>query len=298
MYEQALKTFHRLPAFDRVDPHMLREESFDLSRFQRFLDQIGNPEKGLPVIHIAGSKGKGSTAALIGSGLQALGKRVGVFISPYLQHPTEAIFVDGKAMKPEIFSSFMDRYLPVIERLPRENFITSFELLTAMALQYFHEVDVDFAVMETGVGGRLDATNSIESPLVSVLCPIETEHTELLGNSLTSIAYEKLGIVREDTPVIIAPQHDPFISDVAKTGAAQKKAPCLSVSGRYESTINERSGQAYRFRLKTPSRDISSISLGLLGDHQVDNAMTAWAVLDYLMPDFNPLAVSAVWEHL
>ncbi|MBT5017086.1 hypothetical protein HN748_02045 [Candidatus Peregrinibacteria bacterium] len=290
--------FLELPTFDRSRPAPGQDDFFDLSRFQRFLDQIGNPEKGLPVIHVAGSKGKGSTCVLIGGALQALGKRVGVFMSPYLREPTEAIFVDGAPMTKQTFDKLFEQYSKVIDDLAPANFVTSFEVLTAMALQHFHDEDVDFAIMETGLGGRLDATNAVESPILSIICPIEKEHTDILGNSITSIAYEKLGIVREDTPVVIAHQADSMILDFARTACMQKKAKPIVVPNRYEAAILERTTDNYSFRLTTPTRRIPRIKLALLGEHQIQNSMTAWAALDELLPEFDPGPVLDVFEHL
>lgn len=294
----AIERFKTLPTFDRLRTEWRQEDFFDLARFQRFLDQVGNPEKGLPVIHVAGSKGKGSTCALIASALQGLGKKVGVFMSPYLKDPTEAIFVDGKPISQKNFDKLFEKYFQVIETLTPTNIVTSFEVLTAMALQHFHNEDVDFAVLETGLGGRLDATNTVESPIVSVICPIEKEHADILGNSLTSIAYEKLGIVREDTPVIIAPQHDSMIQDFARTACLQKNAPPIVVANQYSAHILERSAEHYSFRLTSPTRLIPRVNLGMVGEHQIKNALTAWAALDVLMPEFDPKPVLDVWQYL
>lgn len=296
MDDIALERFTRLPAFDRLSVREAQvEEFFDLARFQQFLDKVGNPEKGLPVIHVAGSKGKGSTSALIASGLQSLGKKVGVFMSPYLNHPTESIFVNGEPMPDEWFAQTMAHYESVISKLGV--FVSRFEVLTAMALTYFHESDVDFAVMETGLGGRLDATNIVESPILSVLCPVEKEHTEILGNSLTSIAYEKLGIVREETPLVVAHQ-DHFILEFARSVCIQKHAPFMPVTGKYQASVLSRSREGYSFMLKTPTREVKRIFLALLGDHQINNAITAWAALDQLMPDFEMAPVLDVWSGL
>ncbi|HCW32894.1 MAG: bifunctional folylpolyglutamate synthase/dihydrofolate synthase, dihydrofolate synthase / folylpolyglutamate synthase [Candidatus Peregrinibacteria bacterium GW2011_GWE2_39_6] len=298
MDETITKIFSRLPAYDRFPPQILNEETFDLSRFQRFLTQVNNPHKGLPIIHIAGSKGKGSTAALLGSALQALGKQVGVYFSPYLGSPTEAIFVNGKPISKEKFNFFLTNNDQILQKLTPQEQITAFELLTTIALQYFHEADVDFAILETGLGGRLDATNVIESPILSLITPIEKEHTDLLGNSITSIAYEKLGIVRENIPVIFAPQTDPFIQEFARNICLQKKAPFIPITSHYNATIKIRTIDHYSFRLQSPYREIPQINLALLGDHQVQNALSAWAALDHLLPKFNPELVLDVWQHL
>ena len=297
MDETALAAFQRLPAYDRLKASELRDDQFDLKRFQRFLDQAGNPEKGLPVIHITGSKGKGSVSALVGSALMALGKQLGVFMSPYMDHPTESVFVKGRPMNKAVFDKMMRHYYPLLEELSPQDQITSFELLTTMALQHFHDEDVDFAVIETGLGGLKDATNVIESPVISVICPIEKEHTAILGNSLTAIAFEKLGIVREGVPVILAPQSD-FIIDFARTQCLQKKAPCIPVANRYEVAISERRLDGYSFKLTTPTREIPQVTLGLIGDHQIENAVTAWAVLDEIIPGFDPAPVLDVWSGL
>lgn len=291
-----LETFQRLPAFDRLPLRDQRSDFFDLPRFQQFLDQVGNPEKGLPVIHVTGSKGKGSTVALIASALQALGKHVGAFVSPYLHHPRESIFIDGQAISE---SHFEQHAVPLLAALESKKnlWISQFEFLTTLALRSFHEADVDFAVLETGLGGRTDATNVVESPILSVICPIEKEHSQVLGESLTAIAYEKLGIVREEIPMILAHQ-DHFILEFARSLCAQKRTPFLPVSGRYEVAVLGRSLEGYSFQLKTPSRTLPRLLLALLGDHQINNSVTAWAALDTLLPGFDPAPVLDVWAHL
>ncbi|MDP2624830.1 MAG: Mur ligase family protein [Candidatus Peregrinibacteria bacterium] len=297
MYETTLAAFYRLPAYDRNPTAETHQDVFDLSRFQRFLDKVGNPEKGLPVVHVTGSKGKGSTVAFIGAGLQGLGKRAGVFMSPYIQDPRESIYVDGKPIPKEVFSEMMTGYLKIIDQMAPNEMVTSFEILTAMALQYFHDQDVDFALMETGLGGRLDATNVVESPILSIICPIEKEHTEVLGDSITSIAYEKLGIVRDETPVIMAHQ-DNFVLEFARSVCQQKRSSFLVITGTYAASVLNRSTEGYSFALKTPSREIPRITLSLLGDHQINNSITAWAALDTLIPEFDPGPVLDVWAHL
>lgn len=290
--------FDLLPDVAKMPRHQLRPELMNLTNLQRFLDRVGNPERGLPVIHVAGSKGKGSTAALIAGGLIALGKRVGVFMSPYLHSPTEGIFLNGRPIDDAAFEQYLERYEPTLRALPPSETLQRFELMVLIALQYFHDEDVDFAVMEVGVGGRLDATNVVESPVISVITPIEKEHVELLGNSIASISYEKFGIVREETPFVVSTQPDSFVLDFARSVSLQKRAPCVLVGSKYRASILQRSTEGYSFRLETPSRLIPKVTLALLGDHQVDNAVTAWCVLDQLLPEFDPAKVTDVWANL
>lgn len=294
----ALETFHRLPAFDRLaarDQNQ-RSEFFDLDRFRGFLDTVGNPEKGLPVIHVTGSKGKGSTTALIAAGLQALGKRVGVFMSPYIHSPSESIFINGCPLSE---TEFLEHFEVLSNAISKSGaiWVSQFEVLTALALRAFHAADVDFAVMETGLGGRTDATNVIESPILSVICPIEKEHTQVLGEQITAIAYEKMGIVRKEIPVVVAHQ-DHFVLEFARSVCLQKKAPYVPVTGQYEVSVLSRSVEGFSFTLKTPTRRINRILLALLGDHQINNAVTAWAALDTLMPGFDAASALDVWAHV
>lgn len=295
--ETALTAFERLPSYDRLKSGELRDEMFDLARFRRFLNRVGNPERDLPVVHVTGSKGKGSVSALVGAALMALGRTVGVFMSPYLAHPTESIFVQGRPLNKAIFDKMMREFKPLLDALAPRDQVTSFELLTTMALRHFHDAKVDVAVMETGLGGLRDATNVVENPIVSVICPIEKEHTRILGNSITSIAFEKLGIAREGVPCVIAPQTD-FVTDFSRTLCLQKKSPCIRVDHDYQVSILERRLEGYSFRLATPTRVIPRVTLGLLGDHQIENAATAWAVLDWVAPGFDPAPVLEVWAGL
>ena len=177
----------------------------DLDRFIEFLNSLGAPHRKLKnVIHIVGTKGKGSVAYHLSHALIESGYRVGTFTSPHLMDVRERIMLDLKPISPDDFESFFFR---VYERMssPAKNFRTYFETLTAMAILYFREMDVDFAIFEAGLGGRLDATNVFPHPL-TIITPIDYDHTHVLGNSLSEIAREKAWVMRPDGIAITAPQ--------------------------------------------------------------------------------------------
>lgn len=166
-----------------------------LGRMQRFLDKTGNPEKNLKCIHVAGTNGKGSVCAMLNSILIEAGYKVGMYTSPHLKKFNERIRINGKLITDK---EIVECFLKVKPFITNQSF---FEITTAMAFLYFYEKKVDFAVLEVGLGGRLDATN-IVSPLVSVITNVGLEHTELLGNTIEKIAFEKAGIIKKNVPVV------------------------------------------------------------------------------------------------
>lgn len=175
---------------------------FKLDRMHQMMDLLGNPQDKFLSIHVAGTKGKGSTASLCASALKAAGYEVGLYTSPHLQEFTERIQINGSQIDHQTLVNLTARLRPLTLEVPE---ITTFELTTALAFQYFYENKVNIAVIEVGLGGRLDATN-IVNPLVSVITPISYDHTAILGNSLTEIAYEKGGIIKPGVPVVLSPQ--------------------------------------------------------------------------------------------
>ena len=187
-----------------------REVKLGLDHTYYLLDYLQNPEKGLKMIHIAGTNGKGSTAAFISSILIQKGYRVGVFTSPHLIKFNERIRVNGNFITDLEILEFLNKAKSAIKRIQS----TFFETTTAMALSYFKSKDVDFAVIETGLGGRLDSTNVIK-PLVSVITSISLDHMDLLGETVEKIAYEKAGIIKKNTPLIIGPNKK-SVADVFK----------------------------------------------------------------------------------
>ena len=195
--------------YERMQSMPCGEEAFKLDRMREMLRLLGNPQQSVPIVHIAGTKGKGSTAAMIASILSAAGRRTGLFTSPHLERVEERMIVDGNICEAEEFAELVRLVRPVVEtmdraaaeRNPPELGPTYFEILTAMALLHFTRQKVDAAILEVGMGGRLDSTNVCQ-PLVSIITSISFDHTKQLGDTLAAIAAEKAGIIKPGVPVV------------------------------------------------------------------------------------------------
>src|SRR5258707_11516758 len=203
---------------------------------------LGDPQEKYPVIHVTGTKGKGSVSAMCASVLQAAGLRVGLYSPPHLQHFRERFRVNNQLIEPEIMASLVERVRPVAERIPG---LTWFEVVTAIAFLYYAEAHVDVAVIEVGLGGRLDATNIVKAPLVSTITSLSFDHMQLLGHTLGEIAFEKAGIIKPGIPVVSAPQPNEALI-VLERIAAERGSP-LTVVGRdtaFETLSQDEYGQS------------------------------------------------------
>ena len=195
--------------YERMQSMPCAEEAFKLDRMRELLRRLDNPQHGLPIVHVAGTKGKGSTAAMIASALSAAGHRTGLFTSPHLDRVEQRIAVDGRPCSGDELAELVEQVRPAVEALdraaaesdPPEHGPTYFEIVTALALQHFARRRVDAAVLEVGLGGRLDSTN-VCTPLISVITSISFDHTKQLGNTLAAIAAEKAGIIKPGVPVV------------------------------------------------------------------------------------------------
>jgi len=248
---------------------------FDLARMAAFADPLGNPHRQYPIFHVAGTKGKGSVSALCASALQAAGYRVGLYTSPHLQDFAERIQVNGQYLPHDDLVALVDEIRPVVASIPN---LTWFEITTLLAFLYFARQRCTAAVIEVGLGGRLDATN-IVSPLVSVITSLSYDHTAILGETLAEIAAEKAGIVKPGAPLVLAPQKEEARQVVARI-AAERGSPLIEVGRdyRFEALTHSLEGQSFRV---WPPQDKPPITLDipLLGAHQVENAATAFAAL-------------------
>jgi dihydrofolate synthase/folylpolyglutamate synthase len=241
----------------------IKTAKLGLDRIRAVLAALGDPQRTFRVVHVAGTNGKGSTCAMIEAGLRAAGIRTGLFTSPHLIEPTERIRIDGVPVTEEQFQKAFDVVHATAENCDLDCHPTYFETVTAMAFWVFRELAVETAVVETGLGGRLDATNVTE-PVLTVITPIDFDHEAYLGHTLEAIAGEKAGILKPGVPAVFGRQR----SEAASVLAA--RARCLGVPvTRYEDfeirdlTIDARGSR------------FSGIVCPLAGEHQVDNAVTA-----------------------
>ena len=208
-YQAALRWLMGRINYEQNSAIPYHERQLKLDRMRQLLNRLGNPDAGLKIIHIAGTKGKGSTGAIVATILRSAGFRVGVFSSPHLYRVEERFVVDDTPCNSREFVDLIDRLQPVIKEMDGQTHSqaeqmpgpTYFDVTTALAIQYFADRQVDFAVLEVGLGGRLDSTN-VCTPIVSVITSISRDHTKQLGNSLVSIAREKAGIIKPGVPVI------------------------------------------------------------------------------------------------
>ena len=219
-YEETLDyLFERTPAFHKIGSVAYKP---GLERSIALDELSGNPHKRYKCIHVAGTNGKGSVAHLIAAVLQASGYKVGLYTSPHLLDFTERIRINGRPITKQYVIDFVGKNIKFIEREK----ISFFELTSAMAFDYFRHKKVNFAVIETGLGGKLDSTNIIK-PIVSIITGISLEHTQILGNTLSEIAYEKAGIMKRNIPVVIGETHDENLRQLFKSKAFEVSAPLV-----------------------------------------------------------------------
>jgi len=250
-----------------------------------FLEFLGNPLSNLPVIHVAGTNGKGSVVRILSSILNEAGYRVGEFTSPHLQHVNERIRVGNEAISDEE----LDRLLVWIDQKRREwsgqyhgdPLLTYFEMMTAAAVVFMSSSDVDVAIVEVGLGGRLDATNLVD-PLVSVIVSLGLDHMEQLGPNIASIASEKAGIIKKGRPVVVGPLSPDGMRVVRLVGLEHECS--MMISGEDFRTLRSEGG---RFTWTSGSETIRDLPLKLKGQHQVENAGVALATLQCVKDRFD-----------
>lgn len=277
-YASALQYLYGFADYERATPRAL--EGFRLASVATLLHAAGDPHLALTAVHIAGTKGKGSTAAMIGAVLQSAGYSVGFYSSPHLHTHRERYRLDGEPVSEEGFTATLKHLQPAIERVRAERSLTTFEVSTALAFELFRAAGVDWSVVETGMGGRLDSTNLIE-PRLSVITNISKDHTDVLGTTLGEIAYEKAGIIKPGVPVVVASQPDEA-REVILRRAEQVGAPAWYVPEHIltrDRSIDGVEGQSFTLdtsvTLGGESLHGRRVSLRMVGSHQVENALTA-----------------------
>lgn len=289
-YQQTLDYLYSFVDFSLQRSFRYSPEQFDLARMRVLMAALGNPERNYPIIHIAGTKGKGSVASFCASALRASGYRTGLYTSPHLEEYTERIQIDGRPIPPADLIALVETMKPQIDAIPR---LTTFEITTALAFLYFKQQGVGAGVIEVGLGGRLDATN-VCLPQVAVITSISYDHTYLLGETLTEIAAEKGGIIKPAVPVVLAPQKDEARLVIERI-AAQCQAPLIQVGRDYlfapescslenqtllvwQASDQERLDAFIESGVGDGWEPVQ-LTIPLLGYHQVENAATAYAAL-------------------
>ena len=252
---------------------------FGLERMTELLALRGNPHHRLPVIHIGGTNGKGSTIAFLKQMLEKLGLRVGVFSSPYLIHYRDQICIDEQSISEEKLEILMAEYQTLLEESDIKSLeeTTEFEILTAIAFEYFASEKVDVAIMEVGMGGLLDSTN-ICQPILSGITTIGLDHVALLGNTLEVIAEQKAGIVKQGIPLVTG-SITPEALSVTDAIATKKNAPRIAYEKDYQVKHIESVVMGEVFTYTSPVRQ-GHFQTGLLGLHQIENAGMAITLLD------------------
>ena len=285
--------------FERAVSRRASEE-FALDRINSVLDRLGRPQDATPesprlTVHVAGSKGKGSTAAMIESVLRAGGHRTGFFSSPHIHDFSERIRLDGQPVERQQFADLAEQLQPVLDAELRDapGRLSTFEILTAMAFMAFRDAGVAAQVIEVGLGGRLDCTNVMRGTEVAVVTALSKEHVQVLGDDLRQIAWEKAGIVHADTRgAVLGPQRSAEAAQRVREHVAACGVPLVDVGERYawEPAGAEEAGQWFRLRRRLPA-DVAADAgapeetlhlLPLLGLHQIENAATAVAAVDEL----------------
>ena len=253
---------------------------FHLKRIERLLSYLGNPHHGQKYVHVAGSKGKGSTSAMIAWALAANGYKTGLFTSPSIHRITERIRVNGDPISESDFTDLVNDLWHAVEKVTVDGdigVVSVFELETAMAFCHFTNSNVDMSVIEVGLGGRLDSTNII-TPLVSVITPVSLDHVAVLGDTVELIAREKAGIIKQGVPVVTAPQYPDALRVIAAK-ASEQGSELIESSSVVTITKEKNLGlDGTNLEIKTRN-SIFSPHLRLLGRHQIENATTAIAAI-------------------
>ncbi len=280
-FQQALDYIYSFIDYERQVPRV--RQTWDIRRVEDLFNRLGNPHLKSKTVHIAGSKGKGSVAAMTSSVLTAAGYRTGLYTSPHLHLYNERIRIDGNYITNEEIVALVDRIKPAVEAVNKEatyGNLTTFEVTTAIGFSYFADKKVDFQVIEVGLGGRLDATNIVK-PEVCAITSISYEHMDLLGNTLTAIATEKAGIIKPGCTVVVSPQVEEA-GRVFEEIARQRQARLIRVGK--DITYKDLGFDGFKQTLQVKSRlGDYRLTIPLLGQYQLDNASVAVGVLEVLM---------------
>ena len=274
-YNKALDYLYSFVDYSLKHSSELAKAEFNLDRMFALMEELGNPQNTYPIIHVAGTKGKGSVSAMCASALQAGGYKVGLYTSPHLLDYCERIQVNGEPISHGLMIKFVEDIKPAVAKTPK---LTTFEITTALGLLAFAKQGCNAVVLEVGLGGRLDATN-IVTPKVSIITSLSYDHTAVLGDTLAKIAGEKAGIIKEGVPVVSSPQADEALEVLERI--ARNNRCVFSLVGKdtkvekIESSLN---GQSIHFEDNLQLATFN-LRIPLLGEHQIENAAVAYTAL-------------------
>ncbi|MEH7375648.1 bifunctional folylpolyglutamate synthase/dihydrofolate synthase [Neobacillus drentensis] len=254
-----------------------------LKRMEWMMDKLGNPETKMKTVHIGGTNGKGSTVTFLRSILEAGGYSVGTFTSPYIEQFNERISVNGKAISDAELLQLANIIRPLADELEETELggPTEFEVITAMAFHYFATTNkVDVVIFEVGLGGRFDSTNIIQ-PLASIITNIGLDHTNILGNTYEEIAFEKAGIIKENTAIFTAVKH-PGAIKVIEDQADKKEAPLYRLNQEFSISAHKSLSNGEVFDVITQLQTIAQLEIRMIGQHQTENAALAVMAAQFL----------------
>ncbi len=268
-------------AVEKINSLLVFGSKPGLERIGEFVERTGSPDKKLKFVHVAGTNGKGSTCSFIASVLTSSGYKTGLFISPYVLDFRERFMIDGEMIPPEILADIVEELFPLAEQMKKEGkIITEFEFVLAVALVWYARENCDIVVLETGLGGRFDATNIIDTPLASVITSISLDHTKILGDTYAKIAFEKCGIIKPGgITVAYGCQKDEAMEVIRKTAAERNNKLIIADSDKAEIISSDIEGTVFNYVLDNKPLQIK---IRLLGEHQVRNAITALCTVSQL----------------
>jgi dihydrofolate synthase/folylpolyglutamate synthase len=283
-YKEAMKYLFAQTDYEKQERLRYNVTTFNLKRMEKLLSLLGNPHKKVPTVHIAGTKGKGSTATMLAKMLESNGYKVGLYTSPHVVHLHERIAVNSRMISDSQMFGLLNRVHAPVTKMSKTDAPTFFEIMTALAFMHFVDSDVDVAVIETGLGGRLDSTNVIKPEVVGITS-LSIDHQNQLGSTIDSIAKEKAGIFKRGVPAVTV-QQAPEALRVLKSKALAVKAP-LSITGKdidfsYRFETSREHGPHTRICLTTKTSKFEHLRVPLHGKHQAINCGLALAMLDKL----------------
>ncbi|MFQ5594482.1 MAG: bifunctional folylpolyglutamate synthase/dihydrofolate synthase [Anaerolineae bacterium] len=288
-YQQTLDYIYSFANFETRPAGQQTPADYTLHRIRALLARLGNPQDQYPTVHIAGTKGKGSTAAMLTSILAAAGYRAGLYTSPHLHTYRERIRVDGRLISEEEVIHWIENHRGLLDTLEG---LTTFEVTTAMGFDTFAREVVDIAVIEVGLGGRLDTTNVI-TPVLSVITPVSLDHTEILGDTITQIAREKAGILKPGVPAVVAPQSAEAMSVIERV-AGDLGAELIAVGRDWSYSLTNMNPDGQSIEVRGPNDEILSLRMPLLGAHEAVNATAAIAAAHQLPTPSFPVDAAAI----